>query len=119
MWMWTKSRQERGTDLALAWVQTVRLWTELRKITGELSDEDRSFVEAQLTKSADVMLGKDTAGLAGFKSKRERVVEEALARLRMSKALSDLSALTGGLAHDRQRLSSELDETVERFRSIA
>ena len=65
------------------------------------------------------MLGKDAAGLAGFKSKRERVVEEALARLRLSKALSDLSELTGGLAHDRQQLSSEFDETVERFRSIA
>ncbi len=84
-----------------------------------MSDESRSFVKAQLTKSADVMLGKDTSGLAGFKSKRERVVEEALARLRLSKALSDLTALTGGLAHHRQRLSSELDETVERFRSIA
>ena len=83
--MWNKSREERGTDLALAWVQTVKLWTELRRITGEMSDESRSFVKAQLTKSADVMLGKDTAGLAGFKRKRERVVEEALARLRLSK----------------------------------
>ena len=45
MWMWTKSRQERGTDLALAWVQTVKLWTELRKITGELSDEIACFVD--------------------------------------------------------------------------
>ncbi len=118
--MWMKSRQERATDLALAWVQTIKLWVELRELTGTLTEEDRSFVETQLTRSTDVMLGKDTAGLTGFKSMRERAIQKVLKRLRLAKAFLDVSPeLTGEAVHDRQWLKTELDEAVKQFGNIA